>query len=53
MTIPFKRGGLIAMNEYCQGFEDALDLVQYRIQDHKLLSGKIKNELENKYVVDY
>jgi len=34
------------MNEYCRGFEDALDLVQYRIQNHKILSGKIKNELQ-------
>jgi len=34
------------MDEYCRGFEDALDLVQHRIQDHKLFSGNVKNEIQ-------
>ena len=34
------------MDEYCRGFEDALDLVQHRIQNHKLFSGNVKNEIQ-------
>ena len=34
------------MNEYCRGFEDALDLVHDRMENHKFLSGKIKNEIQ-------
>jgi len=34
------------MNEYCRGFEDALDLVQYRIQSRKLFFGNVKNEIQ-------
>ncbi len=34
------------MSEYNRGFEDALDLVNHRIQNHILLNNKIKNELQ-------
>ena len=34
------------MNDYLRGFEDALDLVNSRIQNHKLLNTKIKTEVE-------
>jgi len=34
------------MDEYCRGFEDALDLIQYKIQNHKILSSKIKKEIQ-------
>ena len=35
------------MSEYTRGFEDALDLVNYKIKNHKFLSGGVKNEIQD------
>lgn len=34
------------MDDYLRGFEDALDLVNYRIQNHRLLNVTIKTEIQ-------